>query len=413
MRFELPWSRKSTATMTSEQLLRDLIGSGGGSKAGVTVTREQAMQCVTAMRCARVIAEGLAQVPLRLMRKQGRTRAPATDHPLYELLALRPNEWMTSFELREMLGLHLVLCGHAYVWKNVFDNRVLELLPLDPTQVEVKRDGWELKYTVRMIDGTRLPVDAGEIWHLRGPSWDGVQGLDPLRLLREALGLAISAEAYGATFFGNGAQPGGILSTEQSLNEVQRKALREDWERRHQGAANGSKLAVLWGGMKFYPMATGNDAAQFLETRRFQVEQICSGFGVLPIMVGHADKSQTYASSEQQFLAHVTYTMGPWYARVEQSGAVALLTEQERRDGYYLKHVTNALMRGTFQARADFYTKLFSVGALSPNDIRELEDMDPYDGGDTYRVPLNTENPADPSAPATPDATPPQEGVPR
>lgn len=405
----LPWSRKSTAIVGSEQLLRELIGNGGGSRAGVVVTREQAMQCVTAMRCARVIAEGLAQVPLKLMRKQGRTRAPALDHPLYELLALRPNEWQTAYELREMLGLHLVLAGRAYVWKNIVNGRLLELLPFEPGQVDAKREGWGLRYTARLQDGTTVPIPANEIWHLRGPSWDGFQGLEPLRLLREALGLAIAAEDYGSTFFGNGAQPGGILSTDQVLNDDQRKKLREDWERRHAGGGKGNKLAVLWGGMKFYSMATGNDAAQFLETRRFQVEQICSGFGVLPIMVGHADKSQTYASAEQQFLAHVTYTMGPWYARVEQSGAVALLTEQERREGYYLKHVTNALMRGTFQARADFYTKLFNVGALSPNDIRDLEDMDPYDGGDTYRVPMNTESPTSTGepTPSPPEGTTP------
>lgn len=389
------------AVTSSAVLLREMIAQGGGTKAGVHVSRETAMQCVTAMACARVIAEGLAQVPFKLLKQEGRKKIAATDHPLYELLTLKPNDWQTAFELREQIALHLVFCGGAFVWLNRVNGRVVELLPFEPQLVTIKRDGWDVSYSVRLRNGTSQAIPASEMWHLRGPSWDGVTGLVPIRLLREAIGLGLATEEHGARVFSNGAQPGGILSTEKDLTPDQRTQLRTDWDARQGGVGNAFKTAILWGGLKWQAMAQQNDQAQFLETRRFQVEETCRGMRVLPIMVGFADKAQTFASAEQMFLAHIVHTMGPWYVRVEQSAAVHLLTADERKAGYYFKHLTNALMRGASQARADFYTKLFSVGALNPNDIRELEDMDPYDGGDTYRVPLNTgapdANPADPA----------------
>lgn len=389
------WDRltgRKSATSTWG-LYRELLQTAG-AKSGVPVTWQSALQCGVAVACARVIADGIAQVPCKLYRalpKGGRQEA--RELPLFDLLGGAPNAWQTSFEFREQIALHLVLCGNAYVWINRVGGQVRELLAYEPQQITVKRDGWDLSYAVRLADGSSQPIPAEEMWHLRGPSWDGWQGLPGVRLAREAIGLALATEEHGARLFSNGAQPGGILSTSATLNDEQRKALRESWQATHGGGANAFKTAILWGGLDWKSMGMANDSAQFLETRRFQVEEVCRPLRVMPIMVGYSDKAATYASAEQMFIAHVTHTLGPWYARIEQSADRALLTDAQRRQGLYFRFVVQGLMRGSSAERGDYYTKLYQVGALSPNEIRELEERNPYEGGDEYRVPLNMQQP--------------------
>lgn len=403
----LSWFRERKSTprpLTIEDLLADGFYTGS-AKSGVAVTWKTALQAATALACARVIAEGLAQVPLKLFESQNQVRTPATGHPLYSLLHDSPNEWQTSFEFIEQIALHLVLCGNAFVFVNRPLGRVAELLPYEPQQVIVKREGYALSYDITIENGQRLNVPASDMWHLRGPSWNGWMGLESVRLARETIGLALATEEHGARLFANGATVGGILSTEQTLNEEQRQALRKSWEARHTGGGNAFKTAVLWGGMKFTPMTAPNDQAQFLETRKFQVEEICRAFRVLPIMVGYSDKTATYASAEQMFLAHVVHTLGPWCRRIEASIAHNLLTEKERQQGYYAKFMLNGLLRGAAKDRAEFYARLYGIGALNPNEIRELEDMNPYDGGEHYRVPLNMTDPTSPAGLEAPHAT--------
>jgi HK97 family phage portal protein len=248
------------------------------------------------------------------------------------------------------------------------------------------------------------------MWHLRGPSWNGWMGLEGVRLAREAIGLSLATEEHGARLFSNGAVVGGVLSTDQVLNEEQRLALRKSWEARHAGGGNAFKTAVLWGGMKFTSMTAPNDQAQFLETRKFQVEEICRAFRVLPIMVGYSDKTATYASAEQMFLAHVVHTLSPWCRRIETSIAKNLFSEEERRQGLYAKFMLNGLLRGAAKDRAEFYARMYGIGAMNPNEVREFEDMNPYEGGECYRVPLNMTDPAEPddcdNAEDTADAAP-------
>lgn len=388
------FERKQTATMTSATLA-DLIAQGGGSKSGIRITPKQALQATTAGACGRVVGFGLAQVPLKLYRVEGRNRLPATDHPLYRLLYLKPNDWMTSFELRVMLGLHLMFCGQAFVWKNTIGGVVKELLPIEPGMVEVKREGWAMRYFVTLQDGRRQEIPAKEMWHLRGPTWDGFQGLEAVRLAREAIGLSLAAEEHGARMFANGMATPGVLHADANINEEQRKALRESVEKAQTGT-NKWRLLLTWGGLKYTPAASNNDQAQFLETRRFQVEEVCRGLGVMPIMVYHSDKAATYASAEAMFQAHLVHTMGPWYAAIEQSAMVNLLTDEELDAGYYIRFTVNALMHATAKDKAAYLKQMFDMGALNPNEIRELDERNPYEGGDSFRVPMNTEDPANP-----------------
>lgn len=402
------FDRKS-ATMTSATL-SELIAQGGGTKAGVHVTAKQALQASTALACARVVALGMAQVPFKLYQEQGRKRLPAVDHPLYELLYLKPNDWQTSFDLRSQIGLHLMLCGQGFVWKNTVGGKIVELLPFEPGVVEVKREGWSLRYWVTMEGGQRQEIPASEMWHIRGPSWNGWQGLDVVRLAREAIGLSLAAEDHGSRMFANGLATPGVLHSDSVINPDQRTALRESIEKAQTGS-NKWRLLLTWGGLKYTPSAATNDQAQFLETRRFQVEEVCRALGVMPIMVYHSDKTATYASAEAMFKAHLVHTMGPWYTCLEQSSAVNLLTSRERADGFYPKFTVNALMHANAKDKGEYITKMFNVGALSPNEIRAMDELDPYEGGDTYRVPLNTEDPANPDPKKEPSETPAEDGT--
>ena len=396
--FEIRREQKSDAT----DRLRELFEGGRRTNSGAAVNWKSALEVTTVLACVRVISEGLAQVPFRVYRDMpGGGKEIAKAHPLHAILARRPNDWMTSFELRELMGLHLALCGDFFAVKTRLGDRLLELLPYTPGNVTVKRNGWDLSYEVADSNGNITPIAAADMWHVRGPSWNSWKGMEAVKLLREAIGLALATEEHGARVFSNGARVGGVLSSDVSkMDPEQTKLLRSSWESTQGGNANAFRTAILWGGLKWQPMAQQNDQAQLIEQRRFQVEEICRGLRVLPIMVGHSDKAQTFASAEQMFLAHVVHTMGPWYKRIEESADVNLLSDDDFADGYYTKFIVQGLMRGAARDRMEFYRGMYGIGALNPNEIRELEDQNPYEGGEKYRVPLNMEDPANPNEPA-------------
>jgi HK97 family phage portal protein len=383
--FGIEFGRKA---ITAADVRAELLGLGT-SKSGAKVSWKTALEVTTAFACARVIADGLAQVPFKLYREVNGNRTPATDHPLYTLLTAAPNDWQTSYEQREQLALHLVFCGDAFIWKNQVGNRIVELLPYEPNAVTVKRDGWAIGYEVATAQGNRVPIQAADMWHIRGPSWNGVTGLQSVKLAREAIGLALATEEHGARMFSNGAKVGGLLSTDSNLNDEQRKALRTSWQETHGGNENAYKTAVLWGGMKWTPMAMQNDQAQLIEQRRFQVEEICRAFRVLPIMLGYADKTATYASAEQMFIAHVVHTLGPWYARIEQSANINLLSAKDRAAGYYFKFMPQGLMRGAHKDRAEYFAKALGAGGapawMTQDEVRALDELNPM-GGDAARL---------------------------
>lgn len=392
-----PWRRKSATS--SLDLFREIYG-GRGSKTGAVVNWKTALEASTSLACARVVAEGLAQVPCKLMREQDGTRQVAREHELYNILARKPNDWQTSFEFREQMGLHLVFCGNFFAFKNIVRGRVVELLPFDPGQVKVLRgDDGTLSYEVRIGDRVQL-IPAAQMWHVRGPSWNGWMGLEGVHLAREAIGLALATEEHAARSFSNGATLGGILSADGNLTDDQVKALRKSWEETQGGTANAYKTAILWGGLKWMPRAMDSDKAQLIEQRKFQVEEICRMFRVMPIMVGYSDKSATYASAEQMFLAHVVHTLGPWYERIEQSAEVNLLTEQDVRDGHYVKFVVNGLLRGASKDRSEYYAKALGAGGspawMTQDEVRALDDLNPM-GGDAARLPVATNVPTPPT----------------
>lgn len=405
MKLSLRWPFIQSKASDTWSVFREHFAAMGATKAGAAVNTTTALQVSTMFACARVIADGLSQVPFKVHRVTGKNREEAVDHPAYWLLAKQPNEWQSSFEFREQIALHLVFNGNAFVFVNrARDGRLLELLPYEPGCVTVKRaTDMGLTYTVRLVEGKTIEIPAANMWHLRGPSWNGWMGLDAVRVAREALGLALATEEHAARMFSNGARPGGILSTEMALKDDQIVKLRDAWQQTMGGGANAYRTAILAGGLKWISMAQENDKAQFLETRRLQIEEICRFVRVMPIMIGAGEKTTTYASVEQMLIAHVTHTLMPWFKRVEDSADINLLGMQAVKDGYYTKFTAAALMRGSARDRGEFYRTLYGIGSINPNEIRALEDLNPYDGGDEYRVPLNM---VDPGAAPDPGGTP-------
>lgn len=363
---------------------------GGRTKSGQSVTWEKALQVSTVLSCVKVIAEGIAQVPLKLFRESpdGRTRLPARDHPVYEVLHLRANAWQTSFEWREMSAIHASLCGNAFSYLNRFRGDVSEIVPFTPQNVLVVKDSGVIKRYDVTIDGEVRKFAPADILHIRGVSWDSYSGLDTVRLAREAIGLALATEETHAQFHQNGAKPSGLLSVEGQLTKEQYDQLYA-WLAKSIGSQNAGVPLVMDRSAKWVAQAMSGVDAQHVETRLHQVREICSFFRVMPLMVGYTDKASTYASAEQMFLAHVVHTLAPWYERIEQRLNVQVLTEEDRRDGLYAKFIEEGLLRGAMKDTADYLVKLTTNGILTRNEARAKLDENPLGGLDEPLTPVN------------------------
>jgi HK97 family phage portal protein len=367
--------------MTSREL-GELIRGGRLSNSGARVNWQTALQVSTVLACSKVIVEGIAQVPWKLHQGVGGGSA-ATDHPLYDLLYRRPNSWQTSFEFRETLGLHCVLTGNAFAWKGkVGRHRELRSLePIEPGQMRVSRESdGRLRYFQRSGQGNEVERNPDDIWHLRGPSWNSWMGLEAVALAREAIGLAMAIESQQAETHRNGSRISGMYSFKNKLGVEKYEQVSAWLKRFKQGGDKAGEDIILDDEAKFQSFQMTGVEAQTLESRRHQVEEICRAFRVMPIMVGQSEKTATYASAEQMFLAHVVHCLLPWYERWCTSADVNLLSEADRRAGFYTKLNPNALMRGAAKDRADYYTKALGAGGGKPwmkqNEVRALEEMD-------------------------------------
>ena len=385
---------------TSEQLLA-VIASGMTARTGVTVTPSRALECVTVLACVRAIAEGIAMPPVKLYRETASGRELMKDDPRHRLVARRPNAWQTPMEFRETLVMHAVLCGGGFAYINrTGDNVARELLPLQPGRVRPVQsaDGRSIAFEIRRPDGSSETVAADRVLHLRGPSWDSVAGLPAVKLAREAIGLSIGAEQVAANQFGQGVTPSGVIEATGGLSPDGMQVLRDEVQRFYGGIEKAGTALILDAGMAFKELVADNEKRQFLETRKWQVEEICRALRVYPVVIGFSDKAATFASVEQFTLMHVVHTLGPWFTRLEQALGRDLLGPDD--GDLYFRFSVAALLRGDSKTRGEFYTKLFNMAAINPNEIRELEEMAPYDGGDRFYWPVNM-------APADPDADPP------
>ena len=366
----------------------------GGSTSGKTVTERSAMQMTAVYSCVRILAEAIAGLPLHVYRyNSDGGKEKAIDHSLYLILHDEPNPEMSSFVFRETLMTHLLLWGNAYA--QIIRNskgEVVALYPLMPNKMSVDRDeNGQLYYQyLRSIDevggkNETVILKPTDVLHIPGLGFDGLVGYSPIAMAKNAIGLAIATEEYGAKFFANGAAPSGVLEHPGTIKDPQR--VREAWQSQFGGSSNSGKIAVLEEGMKYTPISISPEQAQFLETRKFQINEIARIFRVPPHMVGDLEKS-SFSNIEQQSLEFVKYTLDPWVIRWEQSIQRALLTTEEKRT-FFVKFNVEGLLRGDYQSRMNGYATARQNGWMSANDIRELENLDrisPEDGGDLYLI---------------------------
>lgn len=366
------------AAASFDDILRDLFAQSN-SKAGQAVNVRTALELTTVLGCARVIAEGCSQVPWKLyVRTENGSRMEDYNHPLHYLLKRRPNEWQTSFEFREQILFHLVLTGNAFVFINRRGNgEISELLPYEPGCVTVTRGAdMSLSYKIRVERRGEIVIPAENMWHLRGPSWNGYLGLDAVQLARNAIGLSLATEEFGSSLFANGARPGGILTSDSPLTQEQADVIKAAWAAAQSGSGNAMKTALLANGMKYQALSQTADEAQFNETRKRSIQDICAAFRVNPIMVMQTEGTASFASVEQMFLAHLTHTLMPWFERIDQSAEVNLLTAAERKLGYYMKLDAKGLMRGTAKERAEMLAIMRQNGVITANQWLDAEDME-------------------------------------
>ncbi len=344
------------------------------------------MQSAAVYACVRVIAETIASLPLHLYRhvEEGKKRDPT--HKLYHLLHDAPNQEMTSFIFRETLMSHLLLWGNAYA--QILRNghgEIVGLYPLLPDKMQVTRD--EDKNLIYLyLNGTKsIAFTADEVLHIPGLGFDGLVGYSPIAMARNAIGMALATEEFGSSFFANGAAPGGILEHPGTLKDPSK--VRESWEQLFKGSGNANRVAVLEEGMTYRQVGIPPNEAQFLETRKYQTEEICRIYRVPPHLIADLDKA-TFSNIEHQSISFVVHTIRPWLVRLEQAMNKALLFPQERSH-YFIEFNVDGLLRGDYQSRMQGYATARQNGWMSANDIRRLENMNlipDEEGGNLYLI---------------------------
>lgn len=368
----------------------------GRTTSGKPVNERTAMQTTAVYACVRILAEAIASLPLHVYEYQDDGgKKLVHDHPLYYLLHDEPNPEMTSFVFRETLMSHLLIWGNAYA-QIIRDGagRVLGLYPLLPDKMDVQRDDKGNIYYVYSRNSDENPMfkeygniklKAEDVLHIPGLGFDGLIGYSPIAMAKNAVGMTLACEEYGASFFANGANPSGVLEHPGVLKDPSK--VRESWNSVYRGVSNAHKIAVLEEGMKYRQIGIPPEEAQFLETRKFQINEIARLYRIPPHMVGDLDKS-SFSNIEQQSLEFVKYTLDPWVIRWEQSLQRSLLLPSEKGK-YFIKLNVDGLLRGDYQSRMNGYAVGRQNGWFSANDIREMENMNPIpdeEGGNLYLI---------------------------
>lgn len=384
------FGNQTPARSEDEKYERMVLGKDDGYIIpGDHITERTSMNISAVYACVRILSEDFASLPLHFFKQNGRFREKATNHPLYELLYIKPNSEMSSFTLREVGMTNLLLWGNCYIQK-IYDKQgnILELWPLLSERMRVDRDPVtdEIVYWYTPRKGNTLKLSRKEVLHIPGLSFDGLRGLSPIELSRKSLQSAQAAQKYGAKFFENGARPSGVLEHPGHLEHPE--LIRETWNETYQGTENAHKVAVLEEGMKYHEIGLPPEDAQFIQTRKFEMNEICRIYRVPPHMIGDLEKA-TFSNIEQQSLDYVIYTLRPWIVRWEQAIQTQLLRDWEISAGYYAKFNVDGLLRGDFNTRMQGYATARQNGWMSANDIREKEDENPIpaeQGGDEYLI---------------------------
>lgn len=380
---------RSSGVLNPEQWLTNLFGGGGASKAGVTVSEDNAMQIMAVFACVRLKSETIASLPFNMYKKKKVGKEKAESHPLYSLLHDIPNPEQTSFEFIQMMEVCKMLCGESFaeIVRDPITMDITELWPIPNNYItpyyyiDTQRLAY---YKVTLPNGGTQNLYPEQVWHWKGLAKERTKVFQPIVMAREALGLALAAEEYGERFFSNGTNVGGIIEYPDKLESEAATRFRESIREKYEGLSKANRLIFLEQGSKFTAVNTPNDKAQFIDTRKFQVIEICRFFNIPPDMIQDLERA-TFSNIEQQSIRFVIYSIRPELVYIEQSAFKDLLLPGERKK-YYFKLNVDALLRGDFKTRMDGYAVGIQNGIYSPNKVLELEDMDTFEGGDTHMV---------------------------
>lgn len=370
------------------------------SSSAMWITPQVARESPTVYACVRLISKSIARMPKRVRMISGNAPVVMADHILAWMLNVQPNAHMTGMVFWELMLRDALLFGNGFAFIHRAKNeRPVALGYLRPDLMFVSRDEDNCPtYTYHAGTGGARTIEAYDIFHLKGPSNDGLLGEPPIFMQREIIALELLATRYAGSFFRNGARPSGVVKFPYQLTKDAIEKLRDLWYADHGGAENAHRVAILDNGADFVPIVADNERAQLVELRAFCRQQIAAMYGVPPHMIGDSEK-QSYASAEQADLEFVKHCLGDWAARFESECRSKLFF---MREPYDVQVDFDDLLRGDLKSRADAYRLLTTAGVLSVNDCRSRESLPPIDGGEVSRVPINTKRidtpDADPNA---------------
>jgi HK97 family phage portal protein len=382
------WGKKATQ-LTYDQIAQMIDGTQGGNVAGVLVNDKTALQVSTVLACVKAIADGCATPKLHVLREDRDGRGQkATNIPEYRLLNRRPNEWQTSYEWRRMMTMHAALTGAGLSIKVRGDNkRVRELIPVMPGRWDVRRIArYEVRYRCWDDFGLIGEFMPDDVFVLHGLQWDWLAGMNAVHLARAAIGLAIASERSQASFHENGMRPSGTYSVEGTLSGEQHEQLTRWLRAAYAGPEKAGTPLVLDRAAKWLNVGQSGVDAQHIETRRMQVEEICRGYNVFPIIVGHGDKAATFASTEAFFGAHLKLTLSPWHEAWTQRIDETLL---DGSGPLYAEFDVRYLTAGSMKDRAQWARTMTEMGIYTRNEIRDEEGKDALPGLDAPLTPMN------------------------
>ena len=358
-----------------------------GANTGVAVTKESSLSFSAVYACVRLISETIASLPINVfMEEADGDRISQRTHPVYKLLAKKPNNYMTPFTFKEVILTNLLLEGNAY-FLIIRDGsaRPIELICIQPDQVEVYKHEGDLYYKLKEVKETVMKDD---MLHFVGLSFDGLKGKSVLNSQRATIGTSIAANDTAGSVLGNTTQVGGVIKHPGKLSAEAIERLRTSWNNSYQGSFAAGKTAILEEGMSFEPTRINAQDKQLLESRRFQIEEIARIFKVPLSLIGHLERAANYSSIEALSIDFVRYTLTPYLVNLEEEFNRKLFRENEQAN-HYVKINVSGLMRGDSNARANFYKQMIDMGVMSINEVRQLENMNRIENGDTHYFPMN------------------------
>jgi HK97 family phage portal protein len=364
--------------------------NGGPTDSGENVTVDGSLQIGTVWACVRLIAQTIATLPLQVFRTDsGGHGVIAPDHALYRLLHDRPNADMTAVEFWEAAVSHLLLWGNAYLAVRRMGARIAAIYPMRPDRVTVRRepDG-SLTYSYTWNGQTETLRDS-DVLHIKGFSLDGYLGLSPIAMARNSLGAARAAERASAAIFRNGMRPSGTLTAPGYLTPAQREDAKKILEN-FKGAQNNGSVPLLEGGWKFDSLSIPPNDAQMLETRAFNVEELCRWFDVPPIMIGHMEKTTSWGSGVEQIMLHFyTTCLRTHLVRIESAINTGLLTPNDQAKGVFARFNHEGLLRADSTGRASYLSTMVQNGLMTRNEARAKENLPRIEGGDDLTAQSN------------------------